>query len=239
MKESVLVMICARGGSKGIPGKNIKPLNGKPLIAYSIDLAKKLEEFFNVSIALSTDSDKIKLVAKEFCFIETEYIRPNYLANDKAGKLDVFYDIYNFHKTKGNKYDYVLDLDVSSPLRTQEDLNLAFKKLIDNHDAINVFSVSEAKRNPYFNMVELNDEGYCQLVKKSFAKTRQSSPEVFDMNASFYFYKRVFFEKNYKSAITNKSLHYLMNHTCFDLDDPLDFQIMEFLISQNKLKIKI
>ena len=241
MKESVLVMICARGGSKGIPGKNIKPLNGKPLIAYSIDLAKKLEEFFNVSIALSTDSDKIKLVAKEFCFIETEYIRPNYLANDKAGKLDVFYDIYNFHKTKGNKYDYVLDLDVSSPLRNLNDLLNSFKMLKQDPSAVNLFSVNIAHKNPYFNMVEKDKNGYVNLCKKidGGVKCRQNAPLVYEMNASFYLFRSRFFEEKERSIFTERTRVYEMDHFCFDLDSPIDFDFMEFLIINNKLDFKL
>ena len=236
----ILVTICARGGSKGIPKKNIKHLNGKPLISYSIYHAFNFSESHpNVDIALSTDDDEIKKISSKYG-LKTSYTRPYELSGDDVGKIVVIKDLLSYYENLNKvKYDIILDLDVSSPLRTQENLQLALKKLLDNKNAINLFSVSEARRNPYFNVVELNDEGYCQLVKKSFAKTRQSSPQVFDMNASFYFYKRVFFEKNYKSAITKKSLHYLMNHTCFDLDDPIDFQIMEFLISKNKLEIKI
>jgi len=236
----ILVTICARGGSKGILKKNIKNLNNKPLISYTIGHAFDFSKSYDsIDIALSTDDNEIKKISSKYG-LKTSYTRPHELSGDDVGKIVVIKDLLKYYENLNKiKYDIILDLDVSSPLRTQENLQLALKKLLDNKNAINLFSVSEARRNPYFNVVELNDEGYSQLVKKSFAKTRQSSPEVFDMNASFYFYKRVFFEKNYKSAITNKSLHYLMNHTCFDLDEPLDFQIMEFLISKNKLEIKI
>ena len=183
--------------------------------------------------------NEIKEISSKYGLI-TSYTRPDELSSDNIGKIEAIKHVLNYYENLNKiKYDIILDLDVSSPLRTQKNLQSALKKLLDDKNAINLFSVSESKRNPYFNVVELNDDGYCQLVKKSSAKTRQSSPLVFDMNASFYFYKRVFFEKNYKSAITNKSLHYLMNHTCFDLDDPLDFEIMEYLILNNKLKIRI
>ena len=102
---------------------------------------------------------------------------------------------------------------------------------------MNIFSVNNAARNPYFNMVEKKDNGYFNLVKntkKNFL-SRQNSPEVYDMNASFYFYRRIFFEKNFKTAITNNSIVYLLDHVCFDIDEKLDFEIMEYLISSNNL----
>ena len=86
--KNLLITICARGGSKGIPGKNIKPLNGKPLIGYSIDLAKQVQsEYGNVTIALSTDSEEIICVAAK-CGLYTDYKRPDYLASDTVGKID-------------------------------------------------------------------------------------------------------------------------------------------------------
>ena len=108
----ILIKICARGGSKGMPGKNIKMLNGKPLIGYSIDVAKKFaEKHDGTTITLSTDSDEIIRVAKE-CGLESDYKRPDYLANDTCGKIDAIKDIVLFReKTDGCTYDYVLDLD--------------------------------------------------------------------------------------------------------------------------------
>src|SRR5690606_8284461 len=108
-----------------------------------------------------------------------------------------------------------------------------------NKEALNIFSVSKSHKNPYFNVVELKEDGFCKLVKQSEIKSRQAAPLVYDMNASFYIYRKAFFDKNLKSAITQKSLIFLMNHTCFDIDERLDFEIMEFLFSQNKLEFEI
>ena len=235
---NILVTICARGGSKGIPGKNIKPINGLPLIGYTINVANKFKEYFKtVEIALSTDSDEIISVAEK-CGLKSDYKRPDYLANDTVGKIDAIKDIV-FYSEKKNAciYDYVLDLDVTSPLRTLQDLIDAFTIIRNDENAVNLFSVNEAGRSPYFNMVEQKKNGYyAQVVMpEGNVFTRQSAPKCFDLNASFYFYKRRFFDEGYRGAITDKSLIYVMPHTCFDMDHPIDFEIMTYLLSNNKL----
>ena len=231
-----LISICARGGSKGIPGKNIRKLNGVPLIGYTIKTALKLAEKFNADIVLSTDSEKIKEVAEKFG-LTSEYNRPASLAGDSVGKIDVFRDLLFFQENqKGFRYDYYWDLDVTSPLRTLEDLSNAFQMLHDHKDAYNIFSVSKANKNPYFNMVEEADHGYVKLVKASENyKCRQTAPVVYDMNASFYIFRRNYFDENFESSITPRSLFYLMPHVCFDIDEPLDFKIMELLLKENLL----
>lgn len=233
-----LVTICARGGSKGIPGKNIKLLNEKPLISYTIYIAKQFQvKYSNTDIALSTDSDKIISVVEE-CGLKSDYKRPESLAGDTVGKIDAIKDILFFsEKLHQCKYDYILDLDVTSPLRNLDDLSKAFELISTDANAINLFSVSEAGRSPYFNMVEQKDNGYYAQVKspEGLVFTRQSAPKVYDMNASFYFYKRCFFDLNYKGAITDHSLIYLMPHMCFDLDHPIDFEMLSFLMENEKL----
>lgn len=234
----ILVTICARGGSKGIPGKNIKIINGRPLISYSLEVAEKFAEKHNIDIILSTDSNEIKEVVLNLPFkkIDTSYSRPEYLAGDAAGKLDTIIDVKNYAEQKSNKqYDFVLDLDVTAPLRTVEDLEKSLHLLTENQEAVNLFSVSPANRNPYFNMVEANEEGFYQLCKKGSFLTRQSAPKVYDLNASFYFYKKRFFEENYKSVITNRSIVYEVPHICFDLDHPIDFEFMNYLLENRKL----
>lgn len=231
---NILITICARGGSKGIPNKNIKILNGKPLIGYTINAAKKFADQFNADIQLSTDSEEIKLVAKSFG-LESSYSRPPKLASDTAGKIDVIDHVLRFQEKMLNKrFDYILDMDVTSPLRTQEDLLLAFNQLKNDSNALNIFSVSEASRNPYFNMVEKKSNGYVGLIKSmGTIKSRQSAPKVYDMNASFYFFRRSFFNGEYDSSVTDKSLAYLMKHVCFDIDEPNDFIVMEFMMKNN------
>lgn len=239
---NVLITLCARGGSKGIPGKNIILIAGKPLLVYSIDLTTRLKEKWNVKVALSTDDSEIKEVAAAHG-VDTEYQRPDFLATDSAGKIDTIRDLLLYEETLVDyKYDYVLDLDVTSPLRTFEDVEKALELMIANSEAKNLFSVNNAARNPYFNMVEENANGFYSLIKTSpegSVMTRQSVPKVYDLNASFYWYRRSFFESDSKSAITDKSLIYIMDHICFDLDHPVDFLFMEYLLQNNKLDFEL
>lgn len=238
-----LITVCARGGSKGIPGKNIKLLNEKPLIYYTIQVAEEFAKSFqDVDIVLSSDSGEIKSVVEKgnFHLIDITYNRPPVLATDKAGKLDVIKGALEYAEKRNNfKYDYIIDLDVTSPLRCVNDIENAFHKLKSDRAATNIFSVSKAARNPYFNMVEFKgDTDYVQLVKNGSFLTRQSSPEVFDMNASFYIWKRNFFFEEWKNNITENTLVYIMPHICFDLDEPIDFEFMSFLIKNDRLDFK-
>ena len=203
----ILITICARGGSKGIPGKNIKLLNGVHLIAYTIQVANRFAELFNADIVLSTDDDEIKQVAALYT-LSTSYVRPEYLATDSAGKIDTIKDVLIYQENKHSlQYDYVLDLDVTSPLRTLDDLVSAFNLIRHDERAYNFFSVNPAVRNPYFNMVEQKENGYYQLVAKlGNVMTRQSAPKVYDLNASFYFYCLLEFEK---TLILSVIIHYI------------------------------
>lgn len=233
---NLLITICARGGSKGIPGKNIKEIAGKPLIAYSIDCAHKVQAALGGHIILSTDAEAIRNCAARYG-LETEYRRPARLADDHCGKLDAIADVLEWsEKRDGVRYDYILDLDCTSPLRTAQDVLEGFALLEKDPVALDLFSVNPAARNPYFNMVEKKASGYYDLVKDGSAfTTRQSAPQVYDMNASFYIYRRRFFEEGRRDPNTPLSLVYVMPHRCFDLDEPVDFEFMSFLLENDKL----
>lgn len=238
----ILITICARGGSKGIPGKNIKLLNGRPLINYTIEVAKKFKSYIqNADIALSTDSNEILKVSSNYG-LSSDYIRPTKLSGDNIGKIEVIKDILLWQECqKSTKYTHILDLDVTSPMRNIDDLINGYKVLNNDPNALNLFSVNTANRNPYFNMVEEQKNGYYKLVCNSEQDilARQLAPDVYDLNASFYFYRRSFFDKKYNSVFTDNSLIYEMPHTCFDLDNPIDFEIMDYLVSNNKLDFKL
>lgn len=236
-----LITICARGGSKGIPGKNIKTIAGKPLMGYTIDCARKVQQALgNTDIILSTDSDEIIRVAASLG-LETPYRRPAELANDTCGKLDAIDHAWHWAEEYYNcRYDYVLDLDCTAPLRNLEDVLAGFGILEKDAKALDLFSVSPAARNPYFNMVEQKESGYFDLVKDGSAFTsRQSAPRVYDMNASYYIYRRAFFEQGLRDPNTPLSLVYVMPHRCFDLDEPVDFDFMEYLLENGKLGFEL
>ena len=236
-----LITLCARGGSKGIPGKNIRPIAGKPLIAYSIDCARKVAAALgNADIVLSTDSEQILACAARWG-LESDYRRPARLADDHCAKLDAIDDVLHWSEERsGCRYDYLLDLDCTSPLRTVADVLEGFRILESDPQALDLFSVSPAARNPYFNMVERKPSGYYDLVVDGSAfTTRQSAPAVYDMNASFYLYRRRFFELGLRDPNTPLSLVYVMPHRCFDLDEPQDFDYMAYLLEQGKLDFEL
>lgn len=235
----ILITICARGGSKGVPGKNVRPLMGRPLIHYTISAGKAFAETHGADIGLSTDDRAIADAAME-AGLPTDYMRPPRLATDAAGKIETIHHLLlHFEAAKGKRYDYILDLDVSSPLRTQSDLETGFRMLRDDPYALNLFSVSRAKKNPYYDIVERREDGYYSTSKKGGFLSRQTAPEVFEMNASFYFYRRRFFAEGFDSATTDASLVYVMPHACFDIDYPLDFDFLEFLVSNDRLPFKL
>ncbi len=236
----VLITICVRGGSKGIPDKNIKHLNGKPLLSYTFDTAFDLSKKIHADIQLSTDSEKILETAKNLGYT-TNYKRPDVLASDTAGKIGVIRSAWIYsEKINRCEYDFVLDMDVTSPLRNEEDLLKGLEILKKNPDALNLFSVNTASRNPYFNMVEETYNGFVKLVKGSGKiKSRQQAPKVYDMNASFYIFTREFMKGDYENSVTNRSLIYCMPHICFDLDEKTDFRIMEIMLRENLLDFKL
>ncbi len=236
--DNILITICARGASKGIPGKNIKPVGGKPLLAYSIDIAQNFAKKYNADIILSTDSKEILDTGAKYG-IRTDYIRPYFLANDICGKPDAIKDALLWsEKNNHKKYDYIIDLDVTSPIRTIEDVENCVAILKNNECALTVFSVNPCARNPYFNMVQENADGFYSVVLGGKYTTRQAAPKVYDMNASIYVYRRKALDCESPKAVTNRSLIYEMKHICFDLDEPSDYDYLAYLLDTGKLKIK-
>lgn len=233
----LLITICARAGSKGVPGKNYYPVAGKPLVQYSIEMAQRCKEKFGGDIELSTDSEEIKKIAANLG-LDTEYVRPEENASDIASKVDAIQELKEFAEEKHNvKYDYVLDLDVTSPLRTLEDIEEGFRKIQEDPNALNLFSVSTAGKNPYFNLVEKNEDDYYTLSKNAGAVlSRQKAPDVFEINGSFYIYTSEFFSfYDGKGAISDRTLIYNMPHDCFDVDNKIELEFLSFLIENDKL----
>lgn len=237
MTDNILITICARGGSKGIPGKNIKEVNGKPLLAYSAEMALRAAGVFNADVILSTDSDDIKAIGRQ-CGLATDYVRPDYLANDTCSKVDAIKDAVLYaEKTYGKTYDLIIDLDVTSPIRTLADIEGCVRLMMEHPDALTVFSVNPCARNPYFNMVQQEADGYYHVVLGGKYTTRQSAPKVYDMNASIYVYRRSLMDLEHPRAVTDRSLIYVMDHICFDLDEPWDYDYLAFLLETGRITI--
>lgn len=232
-----LITICARGGSKGIPGKNIKPVGGVPLLAYTAKIALEFARIHGADIVLSTDSEDIRRVGAE-AGVPTNYERPDFLANDICGKPEAIKDVLFYaEKHYGKRYDFVIDLDVTSPIRTLEDIRNCVRMIEENKDALTIFSVNPCARNPYFNQVEESKDGYCHVVLAGRYTSRQSAPKVYDMNGSIYVYRREALDCEDPRAVTPRSIVYVMDHICFDLDEPADYDYLSYLIETGKIKI--
>ena len=223
----VLGTICARGGSKGVKNKNIREIAGKPLIVYTIEYFKKWEKVDR--IVCSTDSKEIADIAKKYD-AEIPCMRPPELATDTASKIPVLQHIVKTCEQQDNcKYDIIVDLDPTAPLRKRKFLEEAFKKFVDSEEN-NLFSVTEARKNPYFNMVEVDKQGYAHLCKAGSFVRRQDAPQVYELNASIYIYKRNFLI-NMDSIYSDKSIIYEMPViTSVDVDREIDFLFIEFLL---------
>ena len=234
--ENILITVCGRGGSKGIPGKNIKTVGGRPLISYTAQQALKLAEHLGADIVLSTDSDEIRRIGGEFG-LPTEYVRPAELANDTCGKPDAIADaMFWAEKRYGKRYDYVIDLDVTAPIRTMADVDGCLEMIRRQPDALTVFSVNPAQRSPYFSMVSQKENGWFSEVIPAKFTTRQSCPKCYDMNGSIYVYSRQSLaEPEHPRAVTERSLAYVMDHVCFDLDEPQDFDYLTFMIETGRV----
>jgi len=225
----VLCTICARGGSKGVKNKNIRDMLGKPLIAYTIEQALNSGLFEHVVI--STDSSEIADTAKKHGG-EVFFKRDDVLANDTAGKLDVIRDAFvKSEEHYGETYDYLIDLDATSPLRDTEDIKRSFAQFLTdgNH---NLITAMPARRNPYFNLIEKDKNGQVALSKKldSTVARRQDAPACFDMNASIYVWRRDTILNQNNIFLENTGLYVMPEERSIDIDSELDFEIVEMLM---------
>mgnify|MGYP001399225302 CR=1 FL=1 len=233
---NVLCTICARGGSKGVKNKNIKNINGKPLISYSINQALK-SNIFN-EIVVSTDSRQISKISKKFK-AESWFLRPKNLSNDKSEKIyAIRHALITSEKYFNKKYDYIVDLDASSPLRSIEDIKKSFKKFI-NTNSSNLVTLCESRKNPYFNMIEIK-KNVLKKVKKLKKKVvrRQDAPKVYEMNASIYIWSRKTLLSDMK-IINNRTSYYIMPYNrSIDIDNIDDFNYVNHLMKRNDKRIR-
>lgn len=227
-----LCTICARGSSKGVKGKNFRMLHGKPLLAYSIEQAKTTGLFD--AVAVSSDSEIILGLAKD-SGADLLITRPDELATDHAAKLPVIrHCVQEAEKISGLHYDIVVDLDVTSPLRSVEDIGRAVA-LLEETGAGNVITAMPARRSPYFNLVELNDQGQVVLSKSSGKAIvrRQDAPKCYDMNASIYVWRHSMLFSRDSLFNPDTQLYVMPEERSIDIDSELDFRIVELLMSSS------
>ena len=225
--------ICARGGSKGVPGKNIRMLMGKPLIGHSISQAKAAGFF--AAIAVSSDSDEILDVARQ-CGADVLIKRPDELASDTAGKLPaILHAVAETENRLGFTADYLLDLDATSPLRLPEDIQACARLLIET-EAPCVITGTPAHRSPYFNLVERRPNGTVHLSKQLPAPVlrRQDSPECYDMNASIYGWRRDALRDNPRVFYPDTRIYVMPQDRSFDIDEEMDFAIVAMIMQQRR-----
>ena len=229
----VVCFIYARKGSKGLRNKNIDKICGKPLIVWSIEQAKnsKLVD----EIVVSTDCDNIASVSRDNG-AKVYFMRPDHLSDDESGKWQVWqHAITEYRKITGNDMDIFLDLDCTSPLRNVSDIDNAINLYISsNVDA--VFSICEAKKNPYFNMVEYKNN-ILQLSKKLDSRIvrRQDAPKVYEHAASIYVISPNFLLKGTGLLDGNAIGYEMPNERCVDIDSNFDYRLVEFLMNSEGL----
>ncbi|MCU4158141.1 acylneuraminate cytidylyltransferase family protein [Carboxylicivirga sp. A043] len=179
--KDTLVIIPARGGSKGLPGKNIKPLNGKPLIHYTIEAALDVTD--KEHICVTTDDKEIIKVAEQ-TGIKVPFIRPAELATDTANTWDVVKHAIDWYRANGKVYSKIILLQPTSPFRTGLHINEAFKLMDKNTEM--VVSVKETKSNPYFTLFEEDDNGFIHQSKQASFTRRQDCPPIYELNGAIY-----------------------------------------------------
>lgn len=221
--KKILALIPARGGSKGIPGKNIKPLSGKPLIEWTIDAAKK-SKYIDRLILSSDDEEIIKVAKRAGC--EIPFIRPKELAQDQSSSMDV---ILHALDAIEEEYDYLLLLQPTSPFRQTKDIDHIIEACLNNNHKIMV-SVSKSEQHPFL-MYRIEDTILQPILENSQNLRRQDMPSVYELNGALYL-ANVQYLKQAKSFGGPDVHAFIMEGHQIDIDDPIDWVIAETLIAK-------
>lgn len=228
---NTLVVIPARGGSKGIPHKNIKPLNGKPLICYSIDVARQFTS--DESICVTTDDDEIIKVVEGYG-LKVPFKRPDELATDHCGSNEVIQHAYQFYAKQGKNYDAILLLQPTSPFRKVEFLKEAVELYDDTIDMVT--SVKLSSCNPYYDGFEENEEGLLTISKgDGTIERRQDAPSVWQQNGSIYVINPKSLMEKGMAHFTRIRKYAMSDLYSVDIDNPFDWQIAELVIKEKML----
>jgi len=227
----IVACIFARGGSKGLPGKNIKLFCGKPLIAWAIEQAFSLTRVSRVIV--STDCPNIAGIAREYG-AEVPFMRPYYLAQDESPEWLSWQHLIKYLEDESGIPDAIISLPTTSPLRAKEDIDNCIDLFEVERPDI-VITVTDAHRNPYFNMVQ-REEGLCVkpvLNLTEVASRRQDAPEVFDMTTVAYVFNPEFVLSHLSLFEGRVMASYVPVHRSVDIDTELDFEWAQFLLQKS------
>lgn len=234
MAKKLLITLCGRAGSKGFKNKNLKTFYGKPLSHYTlsaIELFAKARPDLAVDVVLNTDSGLLREVVCNF-YPEVTFIhRPAALAGDTVPKMAVFQQsLQVMEERRGWQYDYVMDLDITSPLRTLEDVLGCFTAKEARDDLDLVTTAAPSRRSPYMNMAKRVDDHVEQVIQTKFT-ARQQTPACYDLNASIYAFKRDFLANNTTGFLWDGKLdiYEMMDTGVLDIDSEEDFDLMEII----------
>lgn len=232
--KNVLITICGRAGSKGFKNKNLKTFLDKPLVYYTLTSAvdfKNRAEDTATDICLNTDSDILRDIVAEKYPEVVHVPRPQELAGDTVPKMAVFQQSLKYMEEKtGKKYDYLIDLDITSPLRQIDDVLGAYNMKTARADRGLVFSGCPSRRNPYFNMVKEVGDRVEKVIESPYT-ARQQAPAIYDLNASIYVFDTDFLRTNTTGILWDtKCLLYPMRDTrVLDIDSEEDFEMMQLI----------
>jgi CMP-N,N'-diacetyllegionaminic acid synthase len=223
--------ICARGGSKGVPGKNIRPLLGKPMLFYSIEVARESDLFDR--IAVSSDSAEILALARAAGVIDIVE-RPPEMATDRAAKCPAIrHALLAVEERRGEHFDVQVDLAVTAPLRLAEDVRGAVA-LLETTGVKSVITGTPARHSPYFSLVEEAADGSVALSKKADIMRRQDAPHTFDMDGSIYVWDTTAFRADPKVFYSDTRLYVIPEERSQDVDTEIDFAIVEMLLKRRQ-----
>lgn len=226
-----LVIIPARGGSKGIPRKNIRKLGGKPLLCYAIDGARSVAP--DCDICVTSDDPEIIRTAEDYG-LEVPFVRPEYLASDTMGTYDVLLHALGYYEDLGRRYDAVVLLQPTSPFRRPEDIRAAMEMYSPDIDM--VVSVRETNANPYFNCFEEDADGFLHLSKgDGSCRRRQDAPKTWEYNGAVYVINPESLKASPLSQFRRICKYEMDPLHSLDLDTMLDWKLAELIMAEEML----
>lgn len=229
MTKGTLILIPARAGSKGLPGKNVKVLGDLPLIAHTLQFALNIKSELDV-VCVSSNDEEVLRIARNHEGVDVPFKRPEELSTDQAGSYEVMMHAISYYESSGVTFENLLLLQPTSPFRIVEDYNSVKKLYTPNCDM--VVSVTLSKNNPYFNLFEEESNGYLKKSKDSVTTRRQDCPEVYAFNGSLYLININSLKKTNLQGFKKIIKSVMPEERSIDIDNMRDWKIAEYLINE-------